>query len=149
MHGDRSDSGAMELAMAARRGVWVRVKALTPQEKADIATQCERVITDTLKPKFLPEIRPTEFNYPVDIFGKWRTSKYSFAVRYRSGFPENAGEEFDAPFARLDHCEDRFEATLFDLMWMRHTGRWWLLYPSISLEDALHHIATDGFFVPC
>ena len=135
--------------MAARRGVWVRVKRLTPKQRADIAAQCERVIAETLKPKFLPEIRPTEFNYPVDIFGKWRANTYSFVVRYRSGFPDNAGEEFNAPFARLDHLEDNFEETRFDVMWMRHTGRWWLLYHSVSLEEALNHIANDGFFVPC
>ncbi len=133
----------------ARRGVWVRVKALTREEKAGIAARCERFISDTLKPKFLPEVRPTEFNYPVDIFGKWRANTYSFVVRYRSGFPDTAGEEFNAPFARLDHLEDRFEAPLFDLMWMRHTGRWWLLHHSVSLEEALSHIEKDGFIVPC
>ena len=28
--------------------------------------------------------------------------RYRFIQRYRSGFPDNLGEEFDAPFARLD-----------------------------------------------
>jgi hypothetical protein len=135
--------------MEARRGVWMWVKGLTPQEKNEIAARCERFIAETLKPKFLPEVRPTEFNYPIDIFGKWRVNTYSFIVRYRSGFPENAGEEFNAPFARLDHLEENFAETRFDLMWMRHTGRWWLLHHSVSLEDALQRIAGDGRFVPC
>src|SRR5665213_1626644 len=43
-----------------------------------------------------------QFNYPVDILGKWHGTKYRFIQRYRSGFPENLDEEFDAPFARLD-----------------------------------------------
>ncbi len=135
--------------MAAQRGVWVRVKSLTPKERVDIAARCERVIAETLKPKFLPEIRPTEFNYPVDIFGKWRANTYIFIVRYRSGFADTAGDKFNAPFARLDHLDDCFEEIRFDVMWMRHTGRWWLLHHSVSLEEALRHIATDGFFVPC
>jgi hypothetical protein len=42
-----------------------------------------------LEPKFLPGIKPTEFNYPIDILGKWRGGNYSFIVRFRSGFPEN------------------------------------------------------------
>jgi hypothetical protein len=45
-----------------------------------------------------PVIRPTEFNYAVDICGKWRGTRYRFIQRYRSGFPENLGEEFDALF---------------------------------------------------
>ena len=61
-----------------RERVRVWAKALTPKDEADIATACERLISEVLKPKFLPEIRPTQFNYPVAIFGKWRGSRSSF-----------------------------------------------------------------------
>ena len=44
-------------------------------EKAAIAAACERFIANVLKPRFLPEIRVTEFNYPIDISGKWRGPK--------------------------------------------------------------------------
>src|SRR3546814_7181042 len=76
-----------ELPRAERR--WVKV--LSNTEKAVIATTCERFIAETLRPRSLPEIRPTAFNYPIDIFGKWRGSKYSFITRYRSGFPDKIG----------------------------------------------------------
>jgi len=130
-----------------RERVWVWAKSLTPQEKAAVAAACERLIARILKPKFLPEIRPTQFNYSVDIFGKWRGSSYSFIVRYRSGFPENAGEEFDSAYARLDHVPEG-PGTRFDVMWRRHTGRWWPLYPSVTLEEALHLIGSDGVLRP-
>ena len=68
--------------MAKTERRWVRVRALSPAEKAEIAARCERFIAETLKPRFLPTIRPTQFNYPVDIFGKWRGAKYSFITRY-------------------------------------------------------------------
>ena len=93
---------------------WVRVKTLTTEEKAAIATACERFIDATLKPRFLPEVLPTQFNYPIDILGKWRGSKYSFITRYRSGFPDNADEEFDAAFTRLDHVEECLAEIRFD-----------------------------------
>src|SRR6266851_2625133 len=67
-------------SMAKRTKVWVRVRVLPAEEKAAIAAICERFIAETLKPRFLPEIRPTQFNYPVDIFGQWRGSKYSFVL---------------------------------------------------------------------
>ena len=95
---------------------WVRVKALSKEDKAAIAAVCERFIAETLKPRFLPEVRPTQFNYPVDISGKWRGSKYSFITRYRSGFAGNLGEEFDAAFTRLDHVEESLDETRFDVM---------------------------------
>ena len=86
--------------MPKRQARWVRIKSLTKEEKAAIAATGERFVAEVLKPRFLPEIRPTAFNYPVDIFGKWRGSKYSFITRYRSGFPDNLGEEINAPLDR-------------------------------------------------
>ena len=132
--------------MAQRQ--WVRVKELSKEEKAAIAATCERFIADVLKPRFLAEIRPTQFNYPVDVFGKWRGSKYSFIQRYRSGFSENLGEEFDAPFTRLDHLEEIVQEIRFDVMWHRHTGQWWRLHQSVTLDEALLLIETEGLLRP-
>ena len=127
---------------------WVRVMALAKEEKAAIAATCERFIGEVLRPRFLPEIRPTGFNYPVGIRGQWRGSRYSFVTRYRSGFPENRGEEFDAPFACLVHREEDLTATRFDVMWFRHTGRWWPMHSAVTLDEALHLIETDPVLRP-
>jgi hypothetical protein len=132
--------------MARRQRIWV--KMLTAEDKAAIGARCERFIAEVLKPRFLPEVRPTEFNYPIDIAGKWRGSRYSFSTRYRSGFPENLGEEFDAPFTRLDHAYERPAEIRFDVMWRRHTGQWWRLYPAVLLEEALRLIETDMALQP-
>jgi len=134
--------------MVKQTGRWVRVKPLTKEEKTAIAFACDRLITDVLKPRFLPEIRPTRFNYPVDIIGKWRGSKYSFITRYRSGFPDNSGEEFNAPFSRLDYVEECFEETRFHVMWHRHTGQWWRLHSAVTLEEALRLIETEPLLQP-
>jgi hypothetical protein len=134
--------------MAGSERRWVRGKALTAQERAVVAAECERFIAETLKPRFLPEVRQTPFNYPIDIFGKWRGSKYSFIIRYRSGFPENAGEEFNAPFTRLDHLEECWAEARFDVLWRRHTGQWWRSQPSVTLEEALRLIETEPFLQP-
>ena len=127
--------------MRRRQGTWV--KALTANEKATIGAECDRFIAEILKPRFLPEVRPTGFNYAIDIVGKWLGSKYSFITRYRSGFPDNLGEEFDAPFTRLDHADEHTADVRFDIMWRRHTGQWWHLYPAVKLDEALRLIETD------
>jgi len=134
--------------MARRETRWVRVKALSAEEKAQIGAACERFITETLIPRFLPIIRPTSFNYPIGIFGKWRGSKYSFITRYRSGFADNAGEEFDIAFTRLDHDEEYLSAQRFDVMWHRHTGAWHRLHRSVPLATALRLIETDELLGP-
>jgi hypothetical protein len=48
-----------------------RPVGLSNTEKAVIAVTCQRFIDEVLKPRFLPTIRPTQFNYPIDILGKW------------------------------------------------------------------------------
>jgi hypothetical protein len=134
--------------MPRQTGGWVRVKALTAQEKADIAARCEQLIEQFLKPRFQVSFRPTHYNYPVDIFGKWRSNKYSFITRYRSGFEHNLGKEFDSGFTRLDHLDECMTETRFDVMWHRHTGQWWRLHTSVTLDEALHLIETKGILHP-
>ena len=69
-------------------------------------------------------------------------------MRYRSGFPDNAGEEFNAAFTRLDYLEELLTETRFDLMWRRHTGQWWRSRASVTLEEGLRLIETDPFLQP-
>jgi len=69
------------------RGGWVYVGGRAgnkpkPDEKSVITKACETFIAGVLKPRFLPEIRPsTKFNYPIDIYGKWHGNKYRFITR--------------------------------------------------------------------
>ncbi|UZE49930.1 DUF3024 domain-containing protein [Rhodopseudomonas sp. P2A-2r] len=121
-----------------------RPMGLSETEKALITATCQRFIDEVLKPRFLPIICPTQFNYPIDIIGKWQGHRYRFIQRYRSGQPETDGEDFDAPFTRLDWISrDRF-----DLQWHRHTGTWYRLHRGLSLAEALKTIETDGILHP-
>lgn len=113
-------------------------------EKSHVTVACQRFIDEILKPRFLPAIRPTAFNYPVDIQSKWQGLRCRFIQRYRSGFPHNLGEEFDSPFVRLDWISrDRF-----DIQWHRHTGTWYRLHRVKTLAQALKIIETDGHLHP-
>ena len=113
-------------------------------EKSRITAACQRFIDETLKPRFLPAIAPTAFNFCVDIRGRWQGPRYRFIQRYRSGFLENLGEEFDAPFVRLDWISP----DTFDIQWHRHTGAWYRLYRGQTLVEALKTIETDGHLHP-
>lgn len=134
----------------ARKKQWIRttrtVRRATVDdlEKRAIVAACEAFIRDILKPRFLPEIRPTEWNYVIDIHGAWAAGRYRFMQRYRSGMEHNRGEEFDAPFARID----RVEPDRFDIYWMRHTGKWWRLHVGVTLVEALRILETDGVLHP-
>ena len=117
---------------------------ISKAEKSRVTAACKRLINQFLKPRFPPAIQPTQFKYTVDILGKWRAAQYRFIQRYRSGFPENLGEEFDAPFARLDWISrDRF-----NLQWRRHTGEWFCLHRGLTRAEAIDTLKSDGLLHP-
>ncbi len=131
-----------------RQKIWApmtpRPPAVNPLEKQLIVEVCEAFIANILKPRFLPAIRPTTFNYPIDIHGDWRAGRYRFMQRYRSGHPNREVDEFDAPFARID----RMGPDRFDIYWMRHTGAWYLLHTGKTLAEAFHILETDNVLFP-
>ena len=137
----------MELAPGARDqpgGLTMAASRPSEAEKSHITATCQRFIDEILKPRFLPAINPTAFNYCVDIQGKWQGPRYRFIQRYRSGFSENLGQEFDAPFVRIDWTSpDRF-----DIQWHRHNGAWYCLYRGQTLVQALKTIKADGHLHP-
>jgi hypothetical protein len=131
----------------ARPKQWMQKTRPKPPDEAEkkrILAACESFIADVLKPRFLREIRPTQWNYVIDIRGAWAAGRYRVMQRYRSGMEHNQGEEFDAPFARIDCVgPDRF-----DIYWMRHTGKWWRLHAGVTLAEALQILESDGLLHP-
>ncbi len=75
------DIEALKAALVAARSVGM---GLSNTEKVVITATCQRFIDEVLKPRFLPAIRPTQFNYPIDILGKWHGNRYRFVQRYRT-----------------------------------------------------------------
>ena len=131
------------------RGRWARLARPTgskppAEEKLAITAACEKLIAGVLRPRYLPEIRPTQFNYPIAISGKWHGNNYRFITRYRSGHADNLGWEFDAPFVRLEYVgRDRFDVSYF-----RHTEEWFCLHRSVTLAQALRLIESEELLHP-
>jgi hypothetical protein len=48
----------------------VRSAGFSAAEKSAVTSVCQNLIDDFLKPRFLPTIRSTQFNYPIDYPGK-------------------------------------------------------------------------------
>jgi hypothetical protein len=136
--------------MAKRAWVYVGRRAASkpppPGEKATITAACETFIAAVLKPRFLPEIRPSDHvSYPVAICGKWHGNKYRFITRYRSDRPDSVQGEFEAPFARLDYVS----RDCLDLYWHRHTGQWLCMFERQSLQEAFESMLSLPHFAPC
>jgi len=95
-----------------------------PEEKAAITVAGESFISDVLKPRFLAETRPTQFNYPIATHDKWHSNKYRFTNCYGFDDLHSYEPEFEAPSARLEYMN----RDLFDLSWHRYMGEWFCLF---------------------
>jgi hypothetical protein len=47
-----------------------RAPVVPEHEKQMVIAACDRFIHEVLQPRFLPEIVPTELNYPVETFAR-------------------------------------------------------------------------------
>lgn len=63
----------------ARAKQWMRTTRMArpadEAEKRSILAACEAFFSDVLKPRFHPQIRPTEWNYVIDIPGAWEAER--------------------------------------------------------------------------
>jgi hypothetical protein len=120
-------------ARAARRfPIWRRRSSASPARPSSQGPEAS-----------IPSRDPRHY-YPADIRGGFHGRNYRFMQRYRSGFDDNLGSEFDAAFCRLEYLRrDRF-----DVSWHRHTGQWFCLYRERTLAEALELIERDGHLHP-
>jgi hypothetical protein len=114
-----------------------------PAEQQAIIAACETFIATVLKPRFLPEVTPTPFNYKIDIRGEWsRTLSLHPALPLRHGTQYRRGIRRTVRSSR-PHGPDRF-----DIYWMRHTGQWWPVHRGLTLAASLRMIEDDPILHP-
>ena len=110
-----------------------------------IEKQAGRLIESELRPRhIISKPQANHHNYIVDIHSKWHRHYFYFRARYRCQVPHRLSEFFDHGFARLE-CRG---GNVFNLSYMRHTGRWWKLYNRLSLEECLEAIRKQAHFLP-
>ena len=113
--------------------------------KAEVTTQANRLIETVLKPRHIqPPPDHPQFNYIVDIYGKWYHCYFYLCATYRVPGPNATVPSFEAKFARMEYAGNN----RFHLSFMRHTGQWIELYMGIALDECLASIRDEPFFFP-
>lgn len=132
--------------MSPARGSWVQRPSAPPEAlKRAVAARCDAWIAEVLVPRHLSVVRPhAEFNFCIGLRGAWRGNAYRFLARWRTGTAREPVEEWETPWARLQH----FAPGRFDVGWMRHTGEWWTLHRGLTLDEAMAALAEEGVLQP-
>lgn len=133
----------------APRKMWVyvgpkRPKPVVPPEiKIQVQQMAEALIETIMKPEAIKPPAPnTQFNYIVNIYGKWYRNYYYFCAEYHCSGPDALSPSFEAKFTRMEYVGDGN----FNLAYMRHTGQWWELFRDQTLETSMELIKTVPTF---
>jgi hypothetical protein len=135
----------------AKKKRWIYAPAKAAKPKVPDATkqlvqqQFNELIETELKPKCI-QPPPTEhdFNYLVDIFGKWYRNYFYICGTYNCPSPRAIAPSFEEKFARFEYVGP----DQFNVAYMRHTGQFWEFMRGLSLEECLHEAKTNPLLHP-
>ena len=137
--------------MAKNEKRWFFSSSSTPKPKVpelvkiQVKQACDELVESVLKPRNIdPDPQKDRFNYIMDIFTKWYRNYFYFYAKYHSPGPNAIEPFFKTKFARMEYVErDRF-----NLSYMRHTTKWFEVYPDMSLDECIEAIRDDPLFTP-
>ena len=131
--------------------MWVYSPAKQPKpkvpesEKQLISEKCNELIETELKPKHIkPPPTDNDWNYLVDIFGKWYRNYFYFCSTYNCPSPNAISPSFEDKFARLEYVGK----DSFNIAYMRHTGKWWEIFQGLTLEQCLEEMKNNVILHP-
>lgn len=70
--------------------------------KMEVTQKANELIETDLKPQHIqPPPENAQFNYVINIYGKWYQKAYYFCAEYRVGGPNPVQPTFEEKFARM------------------------------------------------
>jgi hypothetical protein len=100
-------------------------------------------LVEKLKPKYVqPPPKEPRFNYIIDVWTKWIGGTLYFGTTYACPGPNAISPSFEVKFARMEHVG----GGRFALSYMRHTEKWFKLFPSLTADECLDAIENDPTF---
>jgi hypothetical protein len=113
--------------------------------KMEVTTKANELIETILKPKYIqPTPENPQFNYIVDIYGKWYRKAFYFYAEYRVSSPNPVEPSFEDKFARMQYAGNQ----RFHLSYMRYTSHWIQLYTDLRVDESIEMIRDEPFFQP-
>ncbi len=105
--------------------------------KAEVQKKADQLIESFLKANFIePPPEDTQWNYIVDIYGKWYRGNFYFCSKYHCPGPYSVSEYFEAKFVRLQYVGNG----KFNVAYMRHTEKWFEIFQDLTLDQCLEAI---------
>lgn len=134
--------------MTPETDMTTRRKTTVPELlKHTLSLKAEQLLETQFKPGLSIQAEAAKeygFNYVVDVYTRWRGRYFYFCAKYRNPRAGATEEYFEVKRTRMEYAGGR----RFNLAYMRHTGRWFEVFPGLSLEECLETIAEEELFWP-
>ena len=73
--------------------------------KREVTTKANELIETVLKPRYIqPPPENPQFNYIVDVYGRWYHKAFYFCAKYCVPGPNAIVPDFEAKFARMQYA---------------------------------------------
>lgn len=116
---------------------------LSDFEKNRVENQCQSLI-EKLKSQYVLKNPDKQYNYLVDIYIKWNRGYLYFCGKYKTENHDRIVDEFEDNFVRLKIIKP----DSFDISYMRHTEKWFLIARNLPLKECLEMIEDTPTFHP-
>lgn len=137
--------------MAKQRKAWIASPGKASEAslpgtlKDEVDTKARELIEKCLKPMHVqPPPTDASFNYITDITIKWIGSTCYIISIYACPGPNAITPTFETKFARMEFVGN----ANFALSFMRHTGKWIVLFERLAVDECLQAIQNDPWFTP-
>ena len=112
--------------------------------RAEVQAKADELVEKVLKPRQVkPPPKKPRFNYIIDIGTKWHQSYFYFGTIYACPGPTAISPTFESKFARMGYVGRKH----FALSYMRHTGKWFELFPRLTVDECLELVRDDWHFL--
>jgi hypothetical protein len=115
---------------------------LPASTKTDVDARAVKLV-EKLESKYVkPPPKEPRFNYIIEVWTKWIGSTLYFGTTYACPGPNAISPSFEVKFARMEHLG----GGRFALSYMRHTEKWFKLFPSLTADECLDAVENDCHF---
>jgi hypothetical protein len=113
--------------------------------KADVEASTHELVQTVLKPRHVePPPEEPQFNYIIDLWAKWQGNYFYFGATYACPGPNAISPTFETKFARMAYIGGE----RFALAYLRHNDKWFVVFPSLTLDECLEAVGGGGPFQP-
>ncbi len=123
------------------RKMWMLVPEKKPKPTVPEATkqrvmeEANKLIETVIKPQRIePPPTDNDFNYLVDVYGKWYRCYFYFVAKYNCPSPRAMVPSFEHNYVRLEYVDE----DQYNFAYRRYNDQWIETHPDCSLAECLN-----------